>query len=146
MVLDMLQTILKAASNFCREQLGAEKIEVYETKQLENGALVAYIDIETRQNGKYRVYLAAKKEFIQFVAHVFLEEDESDEETIMDMAQECTNLIVGSAKVIASKNGVDFTISTPHLEMVETFTYKFDESALLECNGKTLFIALSKMN
>ncbi len=142
----MLRTIIEAASNFCHEQLGVEKIELHETKQLESGALVAYIDIETHQNGKYRAYLAAEKEFVQFVAQVFLEEEESDEETIMDMAQECTNLIVGSAKVIASKNGMDFTISTPHLEKVETFDHGFDEAALLECNGKSLFIALSKID
>lgn len=142
----MLQTIIEAAANFCHEQLGVEKLELHETKQLESGALVAYIDIETKQNGKYRAYLAAEKDFVQFVAQIFLEEDESDEETIMDMAMECTNLIVGSAKVIASKNGVDFTISTPHLEKVEAFTHSFDEAALLECNGKNIFIALSKMN
>ena len=142
----MLRTIIEAASNFCKEQLGAEKIELHEAKQLEGGALVAYIDIETQQNGNYRAYLAAEKEFVQYVAQVFLEEDDSDEETIMDMALECTNLIVGSAKVIASKNGVDFTISTPHLEKLEAFTHRFDEAALLECNGKSLFIALSKID
>lgn len=140
----MLQTIIEAATNFCHEQLGVEKIELHETKHLESGALVAYIDIEVQQNDIYRVYLAAEKDFVQFVAQIFLEEDESDEETIMDMAMECTNLIVGSAKVIASKKGVDFNISTPHLEKVEAFTHNFDEAALLECNGKTLFIALEE--
>ena len=141
----MLQTIIEAASNFCQEQLGMERIELHENKKLESGALVAYIDIQSDQNGRYRAYLAAQKEFVQSVAQIFLEEDHSDEETIMDMAMECTNLIVGSAKVIASKNGMDFTISTPHIEKIETFIQPFDEAVLLECNGKKLFIALAKI-
>ncbi len=141
----MLQTIIEAASSFCQEQLGTQKIELYESKKLENGALVAYIDIETPNDKKYRAYLAAEKEFVQFAAKVFLEEDDSDDDTIMDMARECTNLIVGSAKVIASKNGIDFTISTPHLEKVEALTHAFDESALLKCDGRTLFVALEHL-
>ena len=145
MVPTMLRTIIEAASNFCKEQLGVEKIETHESKKLENGALVAYIDIQTKEESRYRAYLAAEKEFVQFVAHVFLEEEQSDDETIMDMAMECTNLIVGSAKVIASKNGVDFTISTPKIEKVDSFTHNFDEAVLLECDGKTLFIALKEM-
>ena len=142
----MLETIVEAASSFCKEQLGAEDVKVKDVNDFRSGALVAYIDIELSETNRYRAYLAAEKDFVQFVAKVFLEEETSDDETIMDMAMECTNLIVGSAKVIASENGLNFTISTPHIEKVERFTHNFDEAAMLECNGQTLFIALSKTN
>ena len=141
----MLQTIMEAAENFCKEQLGSNEIEVSKETDFKSGALVAYIDIETKRDEKYRAYLAAERGFVQFVAKIFLEEEESDEETIMDMAMECTNLIVGSAKVIASEKGLDFTISTPHLEQVDAFEHTFDEAGLLECNGRALFIALAKI-
>ncbi len=141
----MLQTIIEAAKNFCKDQLGADRHEVSEKTDFQSGALVAYIDIETTQGEKYRAYLAAKRDFVQFVAKTFLEEEQSDEETIMDMAMECTNLIVGSAKVIASEKGMEFTISTPHIEKVNAFEHKFDEAGLLECDGKILFIAVAKI-
>ena len=141
----MLQTIVEAAASFCKEQLGVENVEVKELTDFQSGALVAYIDIETENSHKYRAYLAAEKEFVQFVAKVFLEEETSDEETIMDMAMECTNLIVGSAKVIASKNGLSFTIATPHIEKVERFEHQFDEATLLLCNKNTLAIALKEI-
>jgi CheY-specific phosphatase CheX len=140
----MLNTIVEAAKNFCRDQLGIDTIEQKEDHSFEGGALVAYIDISMKEK-KYRVYLAAQKEFVQFVASVFLEEETSDDETIMDMAMECTNLIVGSAKVIGSKNGLEFSISTPKIERMDRFTKEYEESILLGCEGKDLFIALNEI-
>ena len=140
----MLQTIVEAASNFCKEQLGAERMELKKERSLQSGALVASIELETANEMSYKIYLAATREFVQFVAKIFLDEEQSDDETIMDMALECTNLIVGSAKVIASKNGLDFTISTPKIETVNSFEASFDETVLLKCDGHALFIALQE--
>ncbi len=138
----MLETITEAASSFCKEQLGAKRLEVEKATTPPKGTLVAYIDIQMHGSKAYRAYIAAQKEFVQFVAKIFLEEEESDEETIMDMALECTNLIIGSAKVVASQKGIDFDISTPKLQVMERFTPHYEDAAVLRCENNELFIAV----
>jgi len=141
----MLEIIVEAAKIFCKDQLGIENVERKEFHSLKSGALVAYIDITMQDDERFRVYLAAEKEFVQFVASLFLEEENSDDETILDMAKECTNLIVGSAKVIGSKKDLEFTISTPKIKKVEQFTHTYEEGALLTCHQSHLFIALESI-
>lgn len=142
----MLETIIEAASNFCNEQLGIEDLNVEKTLNPPQGTLVAYIDIEMQEQGAYRIYLAAERSFVQFVAQIFLEESQSDEDTMRDMALECTNMIVGSAKVIASEKGIGFRISTPKLEIMQQFTPSYHEAASLQCGDSTLFIAIEERN
>ena len=137
----MLESITQAAENFCMHQLGAA-VTIEESKEIEDGALLAYIDIKEETGSNFRVYLIAQKEFVQFVAEVFLDETQSDEATIKDMALECTNLIVGSAKVIAEQNGVHFNISTPKLQDAMKMNETFDEIKKIICNGNALYIAL----
>ncbi len=140
----MFESIIEAAKNFCIHQLGAT-VNIEEAKKPQDGALLAYIDIETDVSQKYRVYLIAEKDFVQSVATVFLDEESSDTETITDMALECTNLIVGNAKVLASEKGVGFTIETPHFEEIEQFEKPYDEAKVLYCDGKFLFIAMKAL-
>ncbi len=140
----MLESIVKAAENFCIHQLGSDA-KVEDASSTEDGALLAYIDLETEAGEKFRVYLIAQKDFVQHVAQIFLDEDASDDETIMDMALECTNLIVGSAKVIAQEKGIHFTIQTPHLQRADELKEEFTQAKRVICNGNTLFIALKEM-
>jgi CheY-specific phosphatase CheX len=140
----MLESIIKAAENFCIHQLQTTPTIAHNEK-IDGEVIIAYIDITTATDARYRIYIAAEKEFVQNVAKVFFDEDESDEETLLDMATECTNLIVGSAKVIASENNNDFTISTPHLEKTQKFSYEYDEARTLTCKEKKLFIALKEL-
>ncbi len=138
--------MIKAASHFCKDQLGTEVTKKQNIKNIKDGALLAYIDITMEDTRKYRIYLRAEKEFVQLVAKIFLEEETSSEETMRDMMMECANLIVGSAKVIASKNGIAFSISTPHIKEKMPDDDQPEESALLQCSGKTLAIAIKKIN
>jgi len=141
----MFESVVEAAKNFCIHQIGSEAKTENET-QPEGKTLVVHIDISTQTDDKYRIYLAAEKEFIQQVAQIFLDEEESNHETLYDMALECTNLIVGSAKVIASQKELHFNIETPHLQEMEEFSIQYSQSTTLICNNNKLFIALQKID
>ena len=97
----MFNNIIEATQNFCTHQIRDEFIINDEFNK--DRTLIAYIDIDTHSGQVYRVYLSAEKAFVQKVSNVFLEEDESDDETLKDMLLETANLIVGSAKVLAEE-------------------------------------------
>ena len=141
----MLDTIKEAAENFCVHQ-------IREPHELKDGStqkrtLIAYIDIKTQDNKKYRVYLASDKEFMQRVSKLFLEEDESDEETLKEMTLETANLIVGSAKVIAEEIGTNpYTIGTPIFEKVGEFNIEVDDIKTIKIDNDELTIAIKEID
>lgn len=141
----MLATIQEASTNFCVHQIRLPYA-------LEDGVankrmLIAYIDIEAQDLKKYRVYLASDKAFMQRIAKVFLEEDQSDEETLVDMTLETANLIIGSAKVIAKElNKNSYTIGTPHFEKFDFFDFDTDESKSIQIENDLLSIAIKELN
>ena len=142
---DMLDTIKEAAENFCIHQ-------IREPHELKDGVtkkrtLIAYIDIDTQESKKHRVYIASDKGFMQRVSKLFLEEDESDEETLKDMTLETANLIIGSAKVIAQDgNSVAYDIGTPHFEKIGEFDFDIDESKTLRVDDDELTIAIKELD
>ncbi len=141
----MFQTIIKASENFCIHQIREEhKIGdiIPNTKMI-----ITYIDIDADNGEKHRVYLASDKIFMQKISTLFLEEDESDEETLIDMALETTNLIVGSAKVIAEETNHNiFTINTPNFIEFDSFNLEYEESQTIEIDTHKLVIAMKKIN
>ena len=141
----MLNTIIKAAENFCIHQIRINpKISDAIPKKR---TLIAYIDINTQAGQKYRVYVAVGRSFVQRVAKLFLEENKSDEETLKDMNLEITNLIVGSAKVIAEQEGVNpYMISTPHFLKIDVFDLPCDNAKTLKIKNDTMFIAIKELN
>ncbi len=140
----MLKTIIKASQNFCTHQIRISPTindEIIKTR-----TLIAYIDISTHDGQKYRVYLASSPSFMQRVSKLFLEEDESDEETLVDMTLETANLIIGSAKVIAEElNENPYTISTPHFEKYDVFDFEYDEAKLITVCDDALLIAIKEL-
>jgi len=141
----MLNTIEEATVNFCIHQIRVPH-------QVSGGisdkrALIAYIDIDTQSKKQFRVYIASDEKFMQRVSKLFLEEDESDEETLMDMTLETANLIVGSAKVIAEEvNQNPYTINTPHFEKIGTFDFDFDQAKTIKIEDDELTIAIKELN
>jgi hypothetical protein len=140
----MLATIVEAAQNFCVHQIRSNF-------QLQNGAskkrtLIAYIDVNAREGKKYRTYVACDENFTQRVSTLFLEEDESDEGTLIDMTLETANLIVGSAKVIAEGSTNAFTINTPHFEKIGLFDFEYDQAKTLIVGSDELTIAIKELN
>jgi len=141
----MLKTIEEASKNFCIHQIKVEhKIEdgIIDTR-----TLIAYIDIDTVDKKKYRVYIASDKNFMQRISKLFLEEDESDEETLIDMTLETANLIIGSAKVIAEESDENpYTINTPHFEKFEKFDYDYDTAKVISVEDDRMIIAIKELN
>ncbi len=141
----MLSTIVKASENFCIHQIRLEC--TVNTKISKKRTLIAYIDIDAQVGRKYRVYIAAQASFIQRVSKLFLEEDESDEETLIDMALETTNLIVGSAKVIAEEENINpYTISTPHFIKIDTFDFEYDDAKVINVENDEMIIAIKELS
>jgi len=141
----MLQTIIDASENFCIHQIRTP----HEIKDDINKdrTLIAYIDIETLDKKKYRVYIASDFDFMQKVSKLFLEEDDSDEETLIDMTLETTNLIVGSAKVLAQESEINpYSIGTPHFIKVDTFDFDYDQAKVIKIDDGELIVAIKELN
>ena len=141
----MLHTIEEAAQNFCIHQ-------IREDFTLRDGVtdkrtLIAYIDLDAKTGKKYRAYIASDINFMQRVAKLFFEEDESDEETLQDMTLETANMIIGSAKVIAeARDDNPYTINTPHLEKTGQFELAYDEAKTLQVGSDEITIAIKELD
>ena len=141
----MLKTIIEATENFCIHQIRIPHTVSDDITKART--LIAYIDINTQKGQKHRVYIASDSNFMQRVSKLFLEEDESDEETLIDMTLETANLIVGSAKVIAEKANINtYTINTPYFEKYDAFDFKYDQARLIKVENDELIIAIKELN
>jgi len=141
----MLKTISKALENFCIHQIRLPHTLIDGISDKET--LITYIDIETETGSKHRVYLASDKNFMQRVSKIFLEEDESDLETLVDMSLETTNLIVGSAKVIAEEENKDpYIINTPHFIKSDIFDFEYDQAKLVKIENDEITIAIKELD
>ncbi len=141
----MLDSIKEAAENFCIHQ-------IQEPHELQDGAtqkrtLIAYIDIVSEDSKKYRAYIASDTAFMQRISKLFLEEDESDEETLKDMTLETANLIIGSAKVMAEKLGLNqYTIGTPKFKKIGAFDFDVDNAQTIKVDNDELTIAIKEID
>ena len=140
----MLSTIIEASQNFCTHQIREEC--TIENGILQKRTLIAYIDIVTQNTKEYRVYIASDKDFMQKVSQIFLEEDESDEETLIDMTLETANLIIGSAKVLAESSDNPYIIKTPHFEKFNIFDFDFDQTKIIKLQDTEIMIAIKELN
>jgi Chemotaxis phosphatase CheX len=140
----MLKTIIQASENFCIHQI--REAHVISDGINDKRTLIAYIDIDSQDGKKHRVYIASDKNFMQRVSKVFLEEDDSDEETLIDMTLETTNLIVGSAKVIAEEADENpYTINTPHFEKIDNFDFAYDDAKIVKIENDEMIIAIKEL-
>ena len=140
----MLKDIITAAENFCIHQIreGYSLCDENNKKR----TLIAYIDIQRDDSKKFRVYIAPDEGFAQRVSKLYLEEDESDEETLKDMTLELANLIVGSAKVIAEEANINpFTISTPNFEKIGDFDFEYDQMKIISVENDKLIVAIKEI-
>jgi len=141
----MLKTIQTASENFCIHQIRVKH-------QIDNSiskkkTLIAYIDINTQNSKIYRVYIASDESFMQRISYLFLEEEKSDEETLIDMTLETANLIIGSAKVIAEEeNKNPYTIGTPHFEKFGEFDFEVDQAKTIKIENDEFTIAIKELN
>jgi len=141
----MLDSIKEAAENFCIHQI--QKPHKLQDGATQKRTLIAYIDIISEDGKKYRAYIASDTAFMQRVSKLFLEEEESDEETLKDMTLETANLIIGSAKVIAEELGLNqYTIGTPKFEKIGAFDFDVDNAQTIKVDNDELTIAIKEMD
>ena len=108
----MLPIIAEAAMNFCQHQIRLP-YQLLSTPS-EKRTLLAYIDIETNGGETHRAFIGCDPSLLQTITGIFLGEEESDEQTLIDMLLETTNMIVGSAKVLATESyDTSMSIATP---------------------------------
>jgi len=141
----MFNTIIKASENFCIHQI-REACKIDETLT-NNKLIITYIDINPTMGGAFRIYLASDKPFMQKISKLFLDEDESDEETLVDMTLETTNLIIGSAKVISEDSEKNmFTIQTPHFMKIDSFDLEYEQIKVIRIEENTMLIAMKELD
>jgi len=140
----MINTILLATENFCIHQIRLPHVtnDILQKKR----TLIAYIDIDAENGLKYRVYISADENFMQRVSTIFLEEENNDQETLIDMLLELTNLVVGSAKVLAEDSDNAFTIQTPHFEKFGVFDFSYDDVKVIQVENDKLAVAIKEID
>jgi len=140
----MLNVLLRALENFCIHQMRVQYQIVDDATQMRT--VIASIEIELLNGKKLVVYIGATPDFAQRVATLLLEEDDSDEETLIDMVLETLNLVAGSAKVLAEDiSALAFTISTPNFEKVGVFDIAYDEAKILKIQNDAVILAIKEV-
>ena len=123
----MLPIILEAAENFCIHQIRLPHHILPSCDSMRT--LIAYIDVEAGDGTIHRAFVGCDPHMIQMISEIFLGEDESDEQTLIDMLLETTNMIVGSAKVLAEESyETSMKIATPFYspdEKIDTEDVRF---------------------
>ncbi|MDX9814141.1 MAG: chemotaxis protein CheX [Sulfurimonas sp.] len=141
----MFNRILESLENFCIHQIRQEHKVCENIENLRT--IIASIDLTTNDGTTNRVYLAVEKNFAQKIAQVLLEEDESDDETLVDMVLESANLVVGSAKVLLSeKDAIVCSISTPTLHKQECFEMSYDRANSIKIQNDSVIVAIKEID
>jgi len=139
----MFNIVVEASKEFITNQLekGFNLTDINSNEIM----YISYIDM-TSTNSKFRVYLSLDVDLTQDIANVFLFEEESDEETLKDMALETTNMIVGSAKVLAEEKDNDiFNISTPIFVKKDTFDLNVKNIQNIKIDSSNMLIAIEEL-
>lgn len=140
----MVSFILKAAENFCAHQIRLPHSS--KSHLSEKRTLIAYLDIKSKNGEENRVYIGCDDVLIQCITEIFLGEKLSDTETLRDMLLETTNMIVGSAKVLAEEQPSNsFTISTPHFFEHNQFIMNTDAHHILYVANGEMSIAIKEL-
>lgn len=95
----------------------------------------------------HRAFIGCDETLIQTIASIFLGEENSDEETLVDMLLETTNMIVGNAKVLAGElYQTAISISTPFIVSQEEIEHLcIDEQQRIGVDGGEMMIGLQRL-
>jgi hypothetical protein len=141
----MLPILVEAATNFCIHQI---RLPYHlSPSSLKKRTLLAYIDIETAEGEIHRAFIGCDETLIQTITSIFLGEENSDEETLVDMLLETTNMIVGNAKVLAGElYQTAIRISTPLIVSQEEIEHLcIDEQQRIGVDGGEMMIGLQRL-
>ncbi len=139
----MIDLITRSAENFCVHQLALAYVVSDERPKLRT--VIASIDIRDDDTSSHRIYIAYSDGMLKLITDLFLGEEVEDEETLVDMALETVNLIVGSAKILAAEQEIHFQIATPALEKHEIADVHYEESRLIRIDDEEMMIAIKEL-
>ena len=141
----MISLIIQAAENFLHNQIELKTEKKDKTDNLaEMRTVIASIDVKMDDGETKTVYLGFNEPLIKEIVSVYLGEDVTDDQTMEDMALESTNMIVGSAKVLAEEAEKEhFMITTPKFKAIEEFcNCDCTEYSVLETSKASLVIGI----
>ena len=140
----MVSIIIEAAENFLKNQIKLSSKKVSKLSQMRT--VIASIDVKMDDGSIKSVFLGYNENLIKEIVSVYLMEDEVDEQTLIDMALESTNMIVGSAKVLAEEAKKEhFMISTPVFVKIEDFNCdECSELSIIQTEKESLVIAIKE--
>ncbi len=138
----MISIIIEAAENFLHNQIELSTKKTDTLSQMRT--VVASIDVKMDDGEVKCIYLGYNEKLVKEIVSVYLMEDDADEQTMIDMALESTNMIVGSAKVLAEEAEKEhFMITTPKFERIEDFNCcECSEYSILQTAKEGLVIAI----
>ncbi len=138
----MISIIIEAAENFLHNQIDLKTQRVDQLSQMRT--VIASIEVKMDDGDIKSVYLGYNEALLSEIVSVYLMEDEADEQTMIDMALESTNMIVGSAKVLAEEAEKEhFMITTPLFEKIEDFNIcDCSEFSVIQTKKEGLVIAI----
>lgn len=140
----MLPIILKAAENFCFHQIRLPYQFIPSANNMRT--LLAYIDIEAEDGALHRAFIGCDPHMIQMIVEIFLGEEKSDEQTLIDMLLETTNMIVGSAKVLASEAyNTSMKIATPFFISEQDIETDADNIRFIGIENGQMMIAIKRL-
>jgi hypothetical protein len=140
----MLPIIIEAAENFCLHQIRLPYQFIPSMSDVRT--LLAYIDIEAEDGTTHRAFIGCDPHMIQMITEIFLGEDESDEETLIDMLLETTNMIVGSAKVLATEAyDTSMKIATPFFSPDQKIDADAENVRFIGIENGAMMIAIKRL-
>ncbi|MDF1880008.1 chemotaxis protein CheX [Sulfurimonas sp. MAG313] len=119
----MLSIIIQAAENFLHNQIDLKTEKSTDINTFSKmRTVIASIDVKMDDGETKTIYLGFNETLIKEIISVYLMEDDADDATMQDMVLESTNMIVGSAKVLAEEAEKEhFMITTPEFKAIEEF-------------------------
>ncbi len=138
----MLSLIIEAAENFLHNQIELKTEKSDTLSQMRT--VIASIDVKMDDGETKSVYLGFNEALIKEIVSVYLMEDDADDQTMKEMALESTNMIVGSAKVLAEEAEEEhFMITTPKFKAIEEFSNcECNELSVLKTSKEDLVIGI----
>ena len=141
----MISIIIEAAENFLLNQIElTSKKSNSLSSQSQMRTLIASMDVEMDNGDTKTVYLGFNETLVKEIISVYLMQKNPDAETMQDMVLESTNMIVGSAKVLAEEADTDnFSITTPKFKDIEEFIdCNCNETSVLSTPKDSLVIGI----
>ncbi len=95
---------------------------------------------------RFSIYIVFERGLLVEASNIMLFDDNPDEETIIDLGKELTNIVVGLSKVVASDENIRYNISTPTFLGDRVFDREYNSALGFICNDKRCSAYICSIN